>query len=308
MTRADRQQFSFGYHLISWDLAGEPLDQALAFLADAGFGWFECLDHSTVSTDFERRFLALGEVDPPEIATDTRLYERLALFSHAQIEHGIRMASLYSSSEYINSKTWWREREYLEGLTRILRGFDAPILVLGGGPPETAEREHTAEDYRRFAAALNEIGAYSADLGIAAVYHPHLDCFIERRDQLDRAMELFDTDVVGLCLDPAHFAHQDDDPVDIVRTYAPVIRYVHYKDTRVSPELSGHQRYEAFSELGGGVVDLAGMSDALLDAEYDGIAIIELDMSEKGSEVSARESIAYVRDELGLELSPGVRA
>ena len=54
------QRFSFGYHLNTWDLAGEPLDKALEFLHGAGFHWFEALAGDTLATDFARRFMTLG--------------------------------------------------------------------------------------------------------------------------------------------------------------------------------------------------------------------------------------------------------
>ena len=79
---------------------------------------------------------------------------------------------------------------------------------------------------------------------------------------------------------------------------------MHFKDTRVDPVLRGYDRYAAFCELGAGVVDLAGLVDVLLDANYDGLAIIELDASKKTAEQSTLESIAYIRDTLGLTLTP----
>ena len=50
--------------------------------------------------------------------------------------------------------------------------------------------------------------------------------------------------------------------------------------------------------------DGPALVDVLLAADYDGLAIIELDMSEKPAEQSTIESIAYVRDTLGLVLNP----
>jgi inosose dehydratase len=50
------------------------------------------------------------------------------------------------------------------------------------------------------------------------------------------------------------------------------------------------------------------MTDELLRQGYNGLAIIELDISAKGAEESARQSIAFVRDELGLALNPASAA
>ena len=302
--RAERQLFSIGYHLNSWDLAGLPLEPAFAFLAGQGFGWFEILAFTSLSDQFARKYMAIGNQPPPGVTTDTDILRRYALLSQAQRAHGIRLSSLYVNATFTNPVAWPYERDVLESLARLLKGFGAPVLVLGGGPSEAAAGPHSAEDYRAFVAALEDIGRRTRDLGIASVYHPHLDTFIERRDQLDRFMDLVDTDLVGLCIDPAHLAHTNSDPVDALRTYIGAVRYMHLKDTHVDPALRGADRYAAFCELGAGVVDLPALVDVLLEARYDGLAIVELDASKKTAEASAIESIAYLRDTLGLELTP----
>jgi inosose dehydratase len=249
--------------------------------------------------------MILGDQAPPGVTTDTDILRRYALLSQAQRTHGIRLSSLYVNATFVNTVAWPYERDVLESLARLLRGFGAPVLVLGGGPSEAAAGPHTAEDYRAFAAALEDIGRRTRDLGIATVYHPHLDTFVERREQLDRFMDVVDTDLVGLCIDPAHLAQTNSDPVDALRTYVGAVRYMHLKDTRVDPALRGYDRYAAFCELGAGVVDLPALVDVLLDAGYDGLAIVELDASRKTAEASAIESIAYLRDTLGLTLNAG---
>jgi inosose dehydratase len=303
-SRSARQRFSIGYHLNSWDLTGQPVEPALAFLAGQGFGWFEILAMTSLSDHYARRYMALGHQSPPGVMTDTDILRRFAMLSRAQRRLGIRLSSLYVNAQFTNPAAWPAERDTLEAMARLLQGFGAPVLVLGGGPPETGGRKHEPEDYDAFCRSLEDIGRITRELGIWTVYHPHLDTFVERRDQLDRVMDRLDTSVAGLCIDPAHLAHTGSDPVDAVRTYASAIRYMHFKDTRVDPSLEGPARYAAFCELGAGVVDLPGLVDALLDADYVGLAIIELDASQKTAEASTLESIAYVRDTLGLVLTP----
>jgi inosose dehydratase len=289
--RAARQRFSIGYHLNSWDLAGLPLAPAVKFLADQGFGWFEILAFTSLSDQFARKYMQLGNQPPMGVTTDTDILRRFALLSEAQSEFGIRLSSLYVNAIFTNPVAWPYERDVLVALARLLKGFGSPVLVLGGGPSEAAAGAHSAED-----------------LGVQTVYHPHLDTFVERRDQLDRMMEEVDVRTVGLCIDPAHLVHTHSDPVDALRTYISAVRYMHLKDSKVDPALKGYDRYAAFCELGAGIVDLRGIVDVLLDADYDGIAIIELDASRKTAEQSALESIAYIRDTLGLTLSPAVAA
>ncbi|MDQ0470488.1 sugar phosphate isomerase/epimerase family protein [Labrys wisconsinensis] len=307
-SRADRQRFSIGYHLNSWDLTGQPLRPALDFLAAQGFGWFEILAFTSLSDQFARKYMQLGNLAPPGVTTDTDILRRFALLSEAQSALGIRLSSLYVNATFVNPVAWAYERDVLVALARLLKGFGAPVLVLGGGPSEASGNRHGPQDYKDFCRALEDIGRRTADLGVATVYHPHLDTFIERRDQLDRMMDELDTSVAGLCIDPAHLAQTHSDPVDALKTYVSAVRYMHFKDTRVDDSLVGPERYAAFCELGAGVVDLAGLVDVLLDADYRGLAIVELDASQKTAEQSTLESIAYLRDTLGLALTPASAA
>jgi inosose dehydratase len=298
------QRFSIGYHLNSWDLGGLDLEAGLRFLEAEGFGWFEALARDSFSNDFARRFMRAGEVEPPTATSDLDLWPRIALFSRVQEELGLRLSSLYCNAELINPRTWRDERDTLHAIARLLAGFHSPLLVIGGGPPARPGEPHTSADYDAFCKALEEVGVLASALGIGTVYHPHLDCFVETRDQLDRVMDRLDVSKCGLCVDPAHLAASGADPVAVIHDYANALRYVHLKDTTVSAGAQGPARYAAFCELGAGVVDFHGIAAELLRQGYDGLAIIELDISAKGAEQSARESIAFIRGELGLDLRP----
>jgi inosose dehydratase len=302
------QRFSIGYHLNSWDLGGLELEPGLRFLAAEGFRWFEALARDGFSSDFARRFMRAGEVEPPSLRGDLDLWPRIALFSRVQEELELRLSSLYCNAELINPRTWSGERDTLHAIARLLAGFNAPVLVIGGGPPARPEGPHTPDDYDAFCGALEEVGALAAALGLTTAYHPHLDCFVETREQLDQVMDRLDTSLCGLCVDPAHLVTSGADPVAVIRDYGEALRYVHLKDTTAPAGARGAARYAAFCELGAGVADLKGIAAELLRQGYDGLAIIELDVSAKSAEQSARESVAFVRDELGLDLEPaGVR-
>jgi inosose dehydratase len=299
---APTQRFAIGYHLNSWDLAGLDLEGGLRFLASEGFPWFEALARDGFSNDFARRFMWAGEVGPPVLQGDLDFWHRIALFSWAQEELGLRLSSLYCNAELINPHTWVGERDTLHAIARLLAGFQAPVLVLGGGPPERAGIPHSADEYAALCRALETVGSLASSLGVAAAYHPHLDTFVETRAQLDRVMDQLDTSLCGLCVDPAHLVTTEADPVAVIRDYGAALRYVHLKDTMAPAGAVGPARYAAFCELGAGVVDLKGIAEELCRQGYSGIAIVELDVSEKGAEESARESVAFLRDRLGLEL------
>ncbi len=303
--RADRpvQLFSFGYHLNTWDLGGYPLDEGLSTIKRHGFGWVEALARDGFSNDFARRFMGTGPQPLPATTTDIDFLTRTSMFAGAA-DQGLRLSSLYCNREFINPLTREAELATLVTMLRLLRGFDAPGLVMGGGPAAGPGSDHAYDDYVAFAAFLNEIGQRAADMGMWAAYHPHLDCFVETREQLDKLVPLLDTDVTGLCIDTAHLAISRSDPVQAIHDYASILRYVHFKDV-VSPDtVAGVGRYTAFRSLGDGTVDLKGCATELLAAGYNGLVTVELDTTLGDPEDDLVSSVDYITKVLGLSLSP----
>lgn len=297
------QQFSFGYHLNTWDLGGYPLAEGLSTIKRHGFGWVEALARDGLSNDFARRFMGTGHQPLPTATADIEFLTRTALFADAA-HQGLRLSSLYCNREFINPLTRDAELATLVTMLRLLRGFDAPGLVMGGGPAAGPGSDHAYDDYVAFAAFLNDIGRRAADMGMWAAYHPHLDCFIETREQLDKLVPLLDTEVAGLCIDTAHLAISRSDPVQAIHDYASILRYVHFKDV-VSPDaVAGVARYTAFRSLGQGIVDLKGCAAELLAAGYRGLVTIELDTTLGDPEDDLVSSVDYITNVLGLSLSP----
>jgi hypothetical protein len=111
--RAARQRFSIGYHLNSWDLTGQPLRPAIKFLAEQGFGWFEILAFTSLSDQYARKYMQLGNQPPMGVTTDTDILRRFAVLSEAQSERGIRLSSLYVNAIFTNPVAWPYERDVL---------------------------------------------------------------------------------------------------------------------------------------------------------------------------------------------------
>ena len=131
LSRAARQRFSIGYHLNSWDLTGQPLRPAIKFLADQGFGWFEILAFTSLSDQYARKYMQLGNQAPMGVTTDTDILRRYALLSEGQSNYGIRLSSFYVNAIFTNPVAWPYERDVLLALTRLLKGFGSPVLVVG---------------------------------------------------------------------------------------------------------------------------------------------------------------------------------
>ena len=117
---------------------------AIEFLAKQGFGWFEILAFTSLSDQYARKYMQLGNQAPMGVTTDTDILRRYALLSEAQSAYGINLSSLYVNAIFTNPVAWEYERDVLVALARLLKGFGAPVLVLGGGPSEGVAGPHTA--------------------------------------------------------------------------------------------------------------------------------------------------------------------
>ena len=295
---SDRQRFEVGFATNTWDFGPDPLDEGFASIRENGFRCFEALLGDSLTWDQARLYHQIGGIGLPAELRDYELLSRLSAFSRAETDFGLRLSSLYVNSHWIEPRLWPTELDIIRAIARFIRGCGGRVIVGGGGPPARVGR-HTPDDYRAFANALRRASEETAAIGVQFVYHPHLDCFIESREELDLLMPLLEGAEVGLCLDPAHLQATGGDPVDTLKTYVDRVRHVHLKDWDGDPGAEGRARY-AFKTLGEGIVDLIGIVKVLLDAEYTGDVIIEIDSLDVPAADSCREARIYLEDGLGL--------
>ncbi|MFN8221997.1 MAG: sugar phosphate isomerase/epimerase [Gaiellales bacterium] len=293
-----QQRFEIGFAMNTWDFGAGTLEDGFACLRDLGFRTFEALVGDSLTFDQARLYHQVGDLRLPVALRDIDLLARLSAFSLAETTFGLRVSSLYVNPHWIEPLLWSHELDLIRAIGRFLRGCGASVLVAGGGPPARTGRT-TPDDYRAFARALTEAGKEVAEIGLRLAYHPHLDCFVESCEELDRLMDVLDSPDVWLCLDPAHLQATGGDPVFALRTYVDRVAHVHLKDWDGDSAATGRARY-AFRTLGEGAVDLEGFVGVLLETGYSGDAIIEIDALEVPAEQSCRDALAYVTGTLGL--------
>jgi inosose dehydratase len=293
-----KQQFDVGFAMNTWDFGAGTLEDGFACLQETGFTCFEALLGDSLTFDQARLYHRVGDLQLPVALRDYELMSRLSAFSRAETDFGLRLSSVYVNPHWIEPVLWPVELDMIRAIARFLRGCGARVMVAGGGPPARVGR-HTPDDYRAFARALTEAGRETAAIGLRLVYHPHLDCFVESRAELDRLMDVLDDPEVGLCIDPAHLQATGGDPVDALKTYLDRVHHVHLKDWDGDIAAEGRARY-AFKTLGEGVVDLPGFVEVLLEGDYRGDAIIEIDALDVPPESSCRAALAYLKGTLDL--------
>ena len=179
----------------------------------------------------------------------------------------------------------------------------------------TPDRERTAgrsEDavrlegaaWRTLTDTVGRLAEVAATHGLVAAFHPHAGTRVEFRDEVERLLEDTDPSLVQLCVDTGHSTYAGIDPVELCRTHADRLSYVHLKDVSV-PVLEKARMDKAgfweayrrgvFCVLGRGSVDFVGLRECLEDLGYDGWLTVEQDASPTGDSVPLDDAIASRR-------------
>ena len=118
-----------------------------------------------------------------------------------------------------------------------------------------------------------------------------------------------------LLWDSAHYYpyganYPDGDVTDGIERFADDIAYVHLKDVDPPADFTAHVEsltaaefhldnvinyFRAFTDLGDGVLDLAGVHDALAAVGYDGHVTIEIEDEKADPLVHAKQNLDYWR-------------
>jgi inosose dehydratase len=189
-----------------------------------------------------------------------------------------------------------------------LRG-SAERIALAGRVPADGTASLTAAQWRVMAEGIHGLARACEPLGVRLAVHPHAGSYVETREELDTLLHHTEPWALGLCVDAGHLVYGGADPVEVVKTFASRVRYVHIKDVNpaVLHECREHglgfldalRRY-VFCGLGRGSVDLPGFVEGLRHAGLTGWMVIEEDTSPDPPLVAARRNRRYLKDLFGI--------
>ena len=135
------------------------------------------------------------------------------------------------------------------------------------------DRQPTTEELKKLAQVMNEIGKQTADMGVQATYHNHMNQLGETPEEVDVIVQAMDPRYVKLLLDIAHYKQGGGEPQDAVIKYRNIIHSLHLKDTKPADTKNGYK----FVELGEGRVNVPAVFAALDKIRFKGWAVVELD-------------------------------
>ena len=140
------------------------------------------------------------------------------------------------------------------------------------------------KEWEKFAKGMNRLGEIANSMGISLVYHHHMGTVVQTAEEVDRMMDMTDSDKFSLLFDSGHLAYCGQDYLAVLKKYANRVKHVHLKDIRPQvvkkvkeQKLSFLQgvREGAFTVPGDGCIDFAPIFDILDKANYQGWMIVE---------------------------------
>jgi len=194
-------------------------------------------------------------------------------------ESGLKFVAVYTGASFIFPDILPEELWRICRAAGLAAEFGVEYLVVGGGALRASGVR--TDDYARLADGLTQVDEIARGYGLTACYHPHYGTLIATPAEIARIMELSS---ISLCPDTGHIQEAGGDPVEVIRTYASRIPYIHLKDY-------GNNN---FLPLGQGSVDIAGVLEALNSAGYSGWITAELDTFAGPPKEAAEIAIRYL--------------
>ncbi len=219
--------------------------------------------------------------------------------------YGIPTGAAYCHKTWIDPATATEELAAARREADALQAVSGQTLVLQAG--RRLPGGYSADQFRTLAAALNEIGRYCRDRGLATGLHPHTGTAIETRPEIDTILGLLDPVYVGFAPDTGQIAKGGSDILEVMRTYRRRITHVHLKDWNGSYDKdaegndidsSGYVNYEP---VGNGSLPMPAILDVLIEDGFDGWVNVELDGTRHAPR-PPREAAAMSRQYLGRVL------
>jgi inosose dehydratase len=137
----------------------------------------------------------------------------------------VSLLAVYCAAAFIYDEILPEELFRIKKAASFAKKFGATQIALGGGA--TRYDGIKEGDYKKLAAALDQVCAIAGNLGMTASYHPHMGSLVQSPEQLDKVMP---HTRICLCPDTGHVVLGGGDPAAVVKIYASRIKYIHLKD------------------------------------------------------------------------------
>ncbi|PXW86675.1 inosose dehydratase [Pseudogracilibacillus auburnensis] len=268
--------FKLGIHPINW--VGEDVlehgdyytyEQVMSDISSLGF----------TGTEISRKF----PKDPIDLAEALKKYN-------------LQLTTQWKSVFFTDPTRFEEELEAYRKHVEFLKPFGCKVVStaeIGGSmlnqdprrkQDETYVERLDDEGWKYLVEGLNKAGEICRENGMDLVYHHHAGTVVEQPEEIDRLMEMTDSNLVSLLYDTGHGYYGSNDPVELLNKYYDRIKYIHLKDVRADVLKQAREekfsiraciRSGLFTVPGAGCLDFEPVFKILIEKKYNGWALIE---------------------------------
>lgn len=196
-------------------------------------------------------------------------------------DRGLIITSWCAHSDLLDPPAPWRYGT--SEIIKAVRGaaeIGVPHVITTEGEPITDWGKQLTEDEAILTICdkLVEPARVAEDHGVQILLEPH-GPYTATIDGLERILERLDSPAVAINLDTGNSWLGGSDPVEMVRTFGDRIKHVHWKDLGQEWEAKRGSMFGCGMStiaLGDGVIDIAGVHQALVDVGFDGHTTLEI--------------------------------
>lgn len=170
---------------------------------------------------------------------------------------------------------------------------------------------YTDEQWALIAKGFNEMGRLAKEKGMYFTVHHHMGTGVQTEAEIDKLMEITDSDLVYLLYDTGHLAFSGEDAIGVLKKYVNRVKHVHLKSIRQDVINEGKEkgwsfldcvRAGAFTVPGDGDFDFTPVFDILSGADYEGWVVVEAeqDPAKANPYEYACKARKYIAEKTGL--------
>ncbi|GAB5554443.1 MAG: hypothetical protein Sapg2KO_40340 [Saprospiraceae bacterium] len=181
-------------------------------------------------------------------------------------KHGLELAALCHVEDWRQPQETAEERANANKWMGFLSHFPETIYLPVQMPGK--DRSDLKARQRNLISCVNTLAERAADKGITCSYHPNSPAGSVFRTKEDYQILLngLNPKWIGYCPDLGHIAKAGMDPLTILKEYRSLVNLVHFKDMYADG---------SWAPTGDGIIDFQGITQYLIDTDYEGWIIME---------------------------------
>lgn len=169
----------------------------------------------------------------------------------------------------------------------------------------------TEEEWEKLSTGLDKLGKLAKERDMKLVYHHHMGTGVQTTEEIDRLMEITDSELVYLLYDIGHLVYSGEEPIEVLNKYIDRIKHVHLKDVRKNvinlvkeKDMSFLQSVKsgAFTVPGDGDIDFEHIFKILAENNYEGWLLVEAEQDpEKANPCEyAMKARKYIKEKANI--------